>query len=318
MTTITVPSSAIALRSEQPLTPALVSVVWETAAALDEQRSPATVPNYLWLKMLALRLREEGGRADNVWLRQCLDRLTGVKLSGEYRGDPWGAVVLAERRITEGGGVAQLLVPPLGVHVLRSPDNFTKIEATAAHRLTGHGQRIHAILADKKRLGRPSWTFDLAELRVLMGVDDRWAYDVWWQFQKRVLKPALEAMSDYGTVSVKISPQKRGRSVAAVRFDWRWKDPHDATETAIENERHSAARRKAQDNTDAPPMIAGHDQPETALTWWHGLTDAVRNDWVGRVGRTIRQEGPGGRIVTTPRREADIARAAYEEISTNA
>ena len=296
----------------------MVSVVWEIAAALDEQRSPATVPNSVWLKMLALRLLGEGGRADNVWLRQCLDQFTGVKLSGEYRGDPCGAVVLAEWSFTEGGSVAQLLVLPLGVHLLRSPDNFTKIEASATHRLTGHGQRIYAILADKNRLGRPSWTFGLAELRVLMGVDDRRAYDVWRQFQKRVLKPALEAINDYGTVSVKISPQKRGRSVAAVRFDWRWKDPHDATEPAIEKERHSAARRKAQDNTDTRPMIEDHDQPEPALTWWHGLTDAVRNDWAGRVGRTIRQKGPGGRIVTTPRREADIARAAYEEISTNA
>ena len=70
------------------------------------------------------------------------------------------------------------------------------------------------------------------------------------------------------------------------------------------------------DNTDAPPMIEDNDQPEPALTWWHGLTDAVRNDWADRVGRTVRQEGPGGRIVTTPRREADIVRAAYEEIST--
>ena len=82
-------------------------------------------------------------------------------------------MVLVERSFTEGGSVAQLLVAqllvaPLGVHVLRSPDNFTKIEATAVHRMIGHGQRIYAILADKKRLGRPSWTFDLAELRVLM------------------------------------------------------------------------------------------------------------------------------------------------------
>ena len=267
MTTITVPSSAVALRSEQPLTPAMVSVVWEIAGALDARRIPAIVPNAVWLKMPTLRLRGEGGRADNVWLRQCLDRLTGVKLSGEYRGDPWGAVVLAEWCITEGGSSARLLIPPAGVHALRSPANFTKIEATAAHRLTGHGRRLYAILADKKRLGRPSWTFDLAELRVLMGVDDRRAYDVWWQFQKRVLKPALEAINDYGTVSVKMTPEKRGRSVHAIRFDWRWKDPPDATETAIENERHSASRRKAQDTTDAPPMIEDHDQPEPALTW---------------------------------------------------
>ena len=68
-------------------------------------------------------------------------------------------------------------------------------------------------------------------------------------------------------MSVKMTPEKRGRSVHAIRFDWRWKDPPDATETAIENERHSASRRKAQDTTDAPPMIEDHDQPEPALTW---------------------------------------------------
>ena len=90
------PSSAVALRSEQPLTPAMISAVWEIAAALDERRTPATVSNAVWLELPTLRLRGEGARADNVWLRECLERLTGVKLSGEYRGDPWGAVVLAE------------------------------------------------------------------------------------------------------------------------------------------------------------------------------------------------------------------------------
>ena len=307
------PSSAVALRSEQPLTPAMVSVVWEIAALLDEQRVPATVPNAVWLKVPTLRLRGKGGRADNVWLRQCLDRLTGVKLSGEYRGDPWGAVVLAEWSITEGGSSAQLLIPPAGVHALCSPANFTKIEATAAHRLTGHGRRLYAILADKKRLGRPYWTFTLDEMRALMGVDNKRSYDRWSDLRTRVLDPALAAINDYGTVDVKMTPQKQGRSVAAVRFDWRWKDPHDATETASENERHSAARRKAQETADAPPMIEDQEQPEPALTWWHGLTDAERDNWADHVGRTFEA---GGR--TYPRREPDIARAAYEEISTDA
>ena len=155
------PSSAVALRSDRTLTPAMVSAVWEIAAALDEQRVPATIPNAVWLEIPTLRLRGEGGRADNVWLRECLDRLTGVKLSGEYRGDPWGAVVLAEWHITQGGSMARLLIPPAGVHALRSPSNFTKIEAHAAHRLTGHGRQLYAILADKWRLGRPYWTITL-------------------------------------------------------------------------------------------------------------------------------------------------------------
>ena len=307
------PSSAVALRSEQPLTPAMVSAVWEIAAVLDEQRVPVHVPNAVWLKIPTLRLRGEGGRTDNVWLRHCLDRLTGVKLSGEYRGDPWGAVVLAEWHIIEGGSSARLLVPPAGVHALRSPANFTKIEATAAHRLTGHGRRLYALLADKKRLGRPYWTFTLGELRSLMGVSSKKSYDRWNNLRQWVIEPALEAINDYGTVSVKMTPEKRGRSVHAVRFDWHWKDPHDATETASENERHSSARRKAQEASDAPPMIEDQEQTEPALTWWHGLTNTERDNWADHVGRTFEAGGK-----TYPRREADIARSAYKEISTDA
>ncbi len=50
-----------------------------------------------------------------------------------------------------------------------------------------------------------------------------------------------------------------------------------------------------------------------AVTWWHGLTNAERDNWADHLGRTFEA---GGR--TYPRREADMAQAAYEEISTDA
>lgn len=283
----------------------MVSAVWEIAGALDEQRVPANVPNSVWLEVPTLRLRGEGSRADNVWLRQCLDRLTGVKLSGEYRGEPWGAVVLAEWKITQGGSLACLLIPPAGVHALRSPANFTKIEAAAAHRLTGHGRQLYAILADKKRLGRPYWSFPLDEFRTLMRVEDKKAYDVWAQLRKRVIDPAVEAINDYGTVSVKMTPEKRGRSIHAVRFDWRWKDPRDATQTSEENERHSRSRRKQQITEDAPPMI--ESPMEDAETWWKELSQDEREAWKDRIGRTAEI---GGQV--QPRPDRIIRQKAYE------
>lgn len=307
MRNITVPSSAVALRSKKSLTPAMVAAVWEIAGALDDARTPAEVSNSVWLEIPTSRLRGEGSRADNVWLRECLERLTGVKLSGEYRGDPWGAVVLAEWHIEQGGSLARLLIPPAGVHALRSPANFTKIEAYAAHRLSGHARQLYAILSDKKRLGRPSWRFTVDELRALMGVEAQKSYDVWAQLRKRVLDPAVEAINDYGTVSVTMTPEKLGRAVHAVRFDWSWKDPHAAAETARENERHRGTRRKSQAADDAPPMIEDEPQVEPALTWWSRLTDVERETWADTVGRTFEA---GGR--TVPRRDADIARAAFE------
>ncbi len=124
MSTITVSSAALALRAEKPLTPAMLSALWEIAAVLDEERVPADVPNAVWLTIPTRRLRGPDARSDNLWLKECLERMTGLKLTGQYRGEEWGAVLLAEWHMIEGGSQVQLLVPPAGVHALRSPSNF--------------------------------------------------------------------------------------------------------------------------------------------------------------------------------------------------
>jgi hypothetical protein len=315
MEQIAVSSAALALRAEKPLTPAMVSALWEIAAVLDEERVPANVPNAVWLTIPTTRLRGPEARPDNVWLRECLERMTGLKLTGQHRGDEWGAVLVAEWHIIEGGSKARILIPPAGVHALRSPGNFVKIETTAAHRLPPHARRLYALLADRKRQREPYAQWSVDNLRGLLGVDDKRSYDVWAQLRKWVLAPAVEAINDYGTVRVKMTPVKSGRSVAAVRFDWQWKDPHEATETVAENERHSAARRKEQASNGAPPIIEDEEQAEPALTWWGKLRNAEREEWADRVGRVLRTEGPGGKIFTAPRREADIAREAFAEHS---
>ena len=306
MKQITVSSAALALRADKPLTPAMISALWEIAAVLDEERVPATVPNAVWLTIPTARLRGPGARQDNVWLCECLERMTGLKLTGQYRGNDWGAVLLAEWHLLEGGSKVRLLVPPAGIHALRSPGNFVKIETTAAHRLPSHARRLYALLADRKRQREPYAQWSLDNLRGLLGVHDRRAYDRWNNLRARVLDPAIEAINDFGTVRVKMTPVKSGRSVAAVRFEWQWKDPHEASEMVAENERHSGARGKAQAATDAPPMIEDTPQGDPARDWWHGLTDAERQDWGDRAGRTFEVGGK-----TYLRQERDIAHAAH-------
>lgn len=307
MDQITVPSSLIAPNADRQLTPAMTSVLWEIAAVMDEKRITPSEGVALWITVPTKRLRGEGARSDNHWLRQCLDRLTGMKISGEYRGDFWGAVLVAEWHIFQGGSMLRILIPPAGVQALRSPETFAKIETEAAHRLRGPARRLYAVLADKKRLGRPHWTFSLEELRVLLAVDDRPSYDRWQAFKRWVLAPSVEAINEFGTVEVKMVPMKEGRSVSAVRFHWHWKGPDEARETAEENARHSKARRKRQMSNDAPPMIEIEPQTEPALSWWGQLTDKERRQWADRVGRTFQAAGQ-----TFTRRDADIARAAFE------
>jgi hypothetical protein len=290
----------------------MISALWEIAAVLDEERTPASVPNSVWLTIPTTRLRGPSARQDNVWLRECLERMTGLKLSGQHRGDEWGAVLVAEWHIIEGGSKARILIPPAGVHALRSPGNFVKIETTAAHRLPPHARRLYALLADRKRQREPYGQWSVDNLRGLLGVDDKRSYDVWAQLDKRVLTPAVAAINDFGTVRVKMTPVKSGRAIAAVRFDWQWKDPHEATETAIENERHSSARRKGQEASDAPPMIERPSkQEDAARAWWESLSDTERAVWADKAGRTFEA---GGR--TIPRNERDLSRASYELLAS--
>jgi hypothetical protein len=290
----------------------MTAVIWEIAAHIDRNRITSKDNEAIWLEMRSQELRGEGGRHDNVWLRECLDRLIGIKMSGEHRGDPWGAVLLAEWHITDGGSTVKLLVPPAGILALHSPSTFTKIEAHAAHRLAGRGRQLYALLSDKKNMNQKWWVFGLDEMRALMGVDGKKSYERFNNFRQRVLDPAVEAINDYGTVSVKMKPQKQGRIVTAVRFDWQWKDPHAAAETVVENDKHSSARRKVQADTNAPPMIEDEEQADPALTWWGKLTNAGREKWADEVGRVLRQDF-GGKTITTNRKESDIAKQAFEQ-----
>lgn len=253
--TLTISSALISPQADKPLSPAMVTALWVIADQIDQKGIKEAADDALWLSVPAKLLRGEGGRDDNVWLRECLDRLTGVKINGDYRGDPWGAVVLAEWRIEQGGSLVRLLLPPNAVNVLRAPATFAKVEAFAAYKLEGHARRLYAALADKKNMRQKHWTFGLDELRDIFGVRGRKSYDRFNSFRQRVLDPAIAQVNDFGTVAVKITPEKVGRSITAIRFDWEWKTIDQARETEEENERHSDARRQEVPlQADAPPL----------------------------------------------------------------
>ena len=233
METLTVTSNLLVPSSKgEPLTPAMLTVLWVIADELDRQRVPATVEEAIWLEIPSKHLRGRHGRNDNIWLRECLRRFVRLEILGEYRSVPWGAAMIAEWRIEQGGALCKLLIPPAAVQALRLSETFAKIETEAAYRLQGPARRLYAALADKKRMGKPHWTYSLDELRALFNVTSKKSYERWQALKQWVLIPAIEQINDFGTVVVKMTPIKRGRSVVAVRFDWRWKTIDEARETA--------------------------------------------------------------------------------------
>ena len=173
------------------------------------------------------------------------------------------------------------------------PRTFAKIEEQALTQLPPHARRLYALLADKKRLKRPSWRFELGDLKSALDVDSKQSYDPSDAFRQRVLDPAVSAINDLGTVEVAAKPDREGRSVVSLRSYWRWNDLGSAAETMVENERHCAARRKRKSNEDAPPVIEG-SSGEAALDWWSSLTPDERTKWSEEIGTTMTSEVPGG------------------------
>ena len=254
MDSITVTPTLLIPTSEKHLTPAMITALWVISGELDRNRIPANTKDAVWLKIPSSQLRGADARNDNIWLRQCLERLTGLKISGTYRGDPWGGVVVAEWHIEQGGSLVRILVPPAAVQAIRAPETFTKIETMAAYKLQGAAKLLYALLADKKHIKKTSWTFGVDELRELLNVSHKTSYQRWNNFRYRVLDPALEQINDYGTVTVKMTTLKKGRSIDAVRFDWNWKSLDDARYTDEENEQPDGARHMDRLKDDAPPL----------------------------------------------------------------
>jgi hypothetical protein len=279
-TSLSVSSALIAPTADRPLTPGMVKVVWQIAAEMDRMRVPAMVDQAVWVRMTTAQLRGDGGRADNVWLRQCLDRLTGLKLAGESpKAGQWGAVLVAEWRLEEGGSMASVLVPPAAVAAMRAPATFAKLDEATVYSLPPNAARLYAQLADKQRLAKAHWDVDLPALRSALGLSGKKAYEVWGAFRRAVLDPSVEAVNKAGVVSVTYSVRKVGKSVAGLTFRWRWRDPVDAAAAADQTDRHSlAAGKPAITNAaaaSAPPLIEGDD----AAWAWAVIARVLGEPW---------------------------------------
>lgn len=292
--TITVSSALISPASDTTqLTPAMTTVLWQIAAILDEHRVPASVADAVWLEVPAKRLRGASAQENNRWLRECLRRLTGQQIAGEYRGSNWGAVLLAEWHLEKGEEAARLLIPPAAVRALRAPETFARIEIAAIYRLSGRAARLYAALADKKRLDRPAWEYSLEELRRIFGVEGR--YSEWRDFRKRILDPALESINQFGTVIVSMTTIKQARKIVGVRFAWRWKSLDEARVATEEGELVNPYDEHPAVGT-APPLAPGtrDDRRQNEQKWWAELPAAERDRWQEKIRQDRVQSMPPG------------------------
>ena len=328
---ISISSAAISISADRRLTPAMTALVWQIAALLDEQRVQPDVKDRVWLEVSAKRLRGAEAQANNRWLRECLDRLCDVKIAGEYRGEPWGAVLLAYWRIEEGGQTVRMMLTPPAVRALRSPETFAKVEVSAVYRLSGPGRRLYASLADKKRLGSARWTYGLDELRAALGVAGK--YRSWKDLRRSVLEPAIDEINAFGTVQVQTEALKTGRWVTAVTLSWRWKTLDEIRVAAEETEK---ARPYAEQPAapSAPPLLpeTREDRERNERGWWDRQPTARREqleeevdkqeaadaawaeDLAGDAAEPLRAAlVESGKVISRASRVTALIRQAYEK-----
>lgn len=314
MSELTVRSPLLHAHTPVPLTAAQRAVVWEICALLDERRVLTDTSDALWIEAGAARLRGPGGRSDNVWLRECLDRLLGVKFSGQDGDDPWGAVLLAEYRISR--DVVRLLLPPSAVRALRLPTTFAKIDAETAHRLPPNARTLYGLIADRFRQQKAEWLVSVTDLKAALGIPSA-SYPDWFAFRRRVLDPSMDAINQFGVCRLSWEPVKLGRSVREVRFRWTLKQAGEAEQTAEETKRHSKARGKRQEAADAPPLVEepkAKATPETPTVqrWAAAIrkNPALATKWAKLAGeRTGMTCGPGNAEEWLPAVADDIAAA---------
>ncbi|MCY4150999.1 MAG: RepB family plasmid replication initiator protein [Aestuariivita sp.] len=296
---ITVPSQLKDLNGRE-LTPAMLAIVWELAAFIDEQKHYDNLEideKGAWVEVPTLRLRGPGSRPDNIWLRECLSRLSKIELSGEYRGIQWGAVLIAEWHLLPGSDIVRLLTPPKALTVLQVKDTFFQIKAQAAHRLSRPAQRLYAELASRQRMNETYWDYSLDELKALLGVTGKYPLRI--DFWRWVIKPALKAVNDFCVVKVTMRKLKTGRRVTGVRLLWEWKSIDALQVTAEEGAKiHPYAEQPAV--ATAPPLLEEtiEDRQQNEAKWWAELDSRERDAALDR--------SPDGTA------KAEIITAAYD------
>ena len=216
-------SSPRSTGSTGSVTPAMAAVLWEIVAVLDERSIPAVVENAVWLEVPARRLRGPNSRDDNRWLRECLQRLTDLRITRDFRATPWGEIMIADWHLERGSQTARILVPPGAIQALRESGTFTEFDRQALWRMNGPGRRLYVELTNKKRSNRSEWSYTLDDLREVFDRGGR--YSSWRDLQNRLLRPAIEDINTHAPVTVTPTPVKDGRRIVAVRLAWAWKTP---------------------------------------------------------------------------------------------
>lgn len=287
------------------LTPAQLSVLWEianwlrshrkdVAKMIAEAKLPNGKQNSIWVEIPAKQLRGPISREDNYWLRECLERLQLVQVSGETNTKLWDAVLISQSEVDKFSHTVEILIPPRAITYWMANAPFTMIERDMAHDLTGPARRLYASLCDKGNRDKNdnTWTYSLDQLKELFGCPDKYENN-WANFRVRQLLPALNGIKDI--LDIDVEYKKSGRRIIAVTFTWRWKALAEITPAV----------------PDAPPLKEDtrSEREENVSKWWYALPSGKRDSII----KEQRAEPWEHHVFKKEKPESWIAHDAYEK-----
>ncbi len=220
------------------------------------------------------------GQRSNRWLFKCLRSLSHCELSGIRDETPWQSVLVSEWGLSKGNTEIHILLPPLAAELLKSRITYARIESSILHSMprSRHSQKLFAVLADRRRQDRPTWTYSLDELREALDLNHQRQYTDWTRLRQKVLVPAINTINANSPVQVAMTPIKLGRQVTAVRFDWDWSGYSPSSANSLpETESHTPDDGHAE-GTDPD------NRTEEAREWWAGTDRKTRKYTLLKLG----------------------------------
>lgn len=171
-------------------------------------------------------------------------------------------------------GLVDIIVPSRTLAIFNTPHYWAKIQKTAWLQMKSkHAQRLYLLIADQEGAGHRKsriWDVELLEFRELMQIGD--IYPQFKDFNKEVLKPAMEQINNLGLFDLSVEFTRYRRKVGALKFRWVPKIGLPAANAAKENDKPKGQQGKEQ-NDDAGPLF----EQEPYEVWWHSLSKAAQD-----------------------------------------
>lgn len=149
-----------------------------------------------------------------------LKTLAQTTFSWDDSDGAWGTAALLTYAGVSAGRLSFAFSPVMAQMLAHAPGQ-ARVQLAIQRRISsGHSLALYELCAPWSGRGRTPW-WPVEQVRAALGLGDSSYYQTYKHFNSKVLKPALEDLSEHSDLRISPITQRQGRSVARLRFDVR-------------------------------------------------------------------------------------------------